>query len=612
MYACSSHPPAHSSSDFDNPTSPAPDPASHRTDAAPRHSSTASRRHHRPEPYPSHWRGTLSQRQRTAGSAAGNAWAVDAFVGGRLEAIDLLKITVRQINACGKDGTQAQACVLELDHAFRRRTGERVTPNAQVFGAWMAVLDRQGDVAGVRRVFDDMKHRQVPPDVIVYNRAIAACVAAGETDEASRLLCQMQAQGVTPDSLSFSPLITAHLKAGDLRTACSLASTMEAQRLSVPLSVHRALFHACSEQGNAWQAQQQLSMLKRSGLSPDADILESLVRTFTRVGRIDEALSHFKYITRQVRPHTHSYAVLVAALARRNRLDEARTLIEQLQARGERLTPAMRCALIQFHTQTGDMTTARQVWNDMKREGLAPTAGEASALITAWAHAGDLKGAIACFRAIRERRGPGDVCLHNALINAYNVAGDFRGAEKRFQRMLDRGIAPTQDTYFLMLARHELDGDVVAAWRWWNDMKDRGIRPDGRLYNVMIGAHEKAGQPAVSERLLKMAVKETVFRSNLGFIRLSNTLNFHCWAIETDPPQPKTCMSAATSAAIFRLLLKRQTINRHTTFAVGSHGGDAVGSMIRQCMRDAGWTPAHPVGRRGLPDTGCLIVTSRQ
>jgi hypothetical protein len=86
------------------------------------------------------------RRQQGAGHAqARNASKVRAFIAGKCNESDVLKVTANCIALCGDRTADALACFKELDRAVHEQTGERVRPDVAVYNALISSFESAGE-----------------------------------------------------------------------------------------------------------------------------------------------------------------------------------------------------------------------------------------------------------------------------------------------------------------------------------------------------------------------------------------------------------------------------------------------------------------------------------
>merc|ERR1719262_1338712 len=104
-----------------------------------------------------------------------------------------------------------------------------------------------------------------------------------------------------------------------------------------------------------------------------------------------------------------------------------------------------------------------------------------------------------------------NVQSYSAVISAFAKAGDAKGSEKWLLKMLDAGIRGDTISYTSMINACANTGDVQKAEEWLVKMLEDGVEPNVITFNAVIAAAAKKGQGRRAENWLeKMRLAEVL------------------------------------------------------------------------------------------------------
>ncbi|CAJ1360182.1 unnamed protein product [Effrenium voratum] len=125
------------------------------------------------------------------------------------------------------------------------------------------------------------------------------------------------------------------------------------------------------------------------------------------------------------------------------------------------------------------LTKALEVFGQFELEGLEPSVYTFSSLINVHVRSGDLKGAKAALKAMRQRRLKPNVSIFTILLRGYSQAGNLRKARGLLDEMQREKVQPdarAMNTFLRGCLHH---GQVALAKEVFNQMDSQwGVIPD--------------------------------------------------------------------------------------------------------------------------------------
>merc|ERR1719146_651942 len=104
-----------------------------------------------------------------------------------------------------------------------------------------------------------------------------------------------------------------------------------------------------------------------------------------------------------------------------------------------------------------------------------------------------------------------NVQSYSAVVSAFAKAGDTKGSEKWLVKMLESGIRGDTISYTAMINACAQTGDIQKAEDWLVKMLEDGVEPNVITFNAVIAACAKKGQGRRAENWLeKMKLAEVL------------------------------------------------------------------------------------------------------
>lgn len=148
------------------------------------------------------------------------------------------------------------------------------------------------------------------PSSYTYNSVLIACEKRGKWREAVEVLSQMRQAGLRADSVTYNAVIKACAK-GALKQGREVGRLLESSGRVENEDIERARVKAGAARK---QAEQLLKRMRKSGLTPSAATLSSLILAYVRAGQFKNAMDVFKDMRRaDLAPSCEVYESLLRA-----------------------------------------------------------------------------------------------------------------------------------------------------------------------------------------------------------------------------------------------------------------------------------------------------------
>lgn len=415
------------------------------------------------------------------------------------------------IRAAGREGCPERAVEL-----LRRLQEEQ--PTRVDIAVYNAVLDVCVSVKSelVNTVLAEMRDR-VGLNLVSYNTLMKGSIAAGDLNNARALIGDMERNGLRPDSASYNCLLTAAVAVQDHALVWDLLSEMEGKAVPVDHYTLSILMKAARRARTARDASRLLAILDRKAINVCEDevllntVLDACIyrKDWTRLGRVLDAFEQSG-----LKPSVHNYGLLIKAYSSRGNLRRCEELWKEMTL-VRRLQPSeltLSC-MLDAHICGGLVEEALKTFEHW-RQIIKPNTIIYSTLIKGFASIGDAQRALEMFEEMKREGIAMNLVAYTTLIDACAKAGDVGQAQVLLKRMDEDGCQPNTITYSSIVKGHCLQGDMDAALRSFGEMLSRGLEADTVIFNTLLDGCVRNSKFDLCDQLLKEMLTYGIEPSN--------------------------------------------------------------------------------------------------
>jgi len=254
------------------------------------------------------------------------------------------------------------------------------------------------------------------------------------------------------------------------------------------------LIYCMAVQGKKDEAINALLVMKEHGIQPDAHSYASAMKACAEVGDHQSAALLFQRMADSgLKPMLHNYSVLVNALVRGKKLNEAFDVVHTMMAHNVQTDIVIHTNLLVGCINEGNLTRA---WDHqelmMSTYHVEPDEVTYSILINAAAEAGEAERAMRLFDQILEKKlTPTDVA-YNTVIKAFAKRRElYKKCFEMADRMEANGYKADIITYSTLLHVCARNGDTDQAYKLLDKMRQNKIEPNEYVYNTMFSVFAK-------------------------------------------------------------------------------------------------------------------------
>ncbi|KAL8490474.1 hypothetical protein ACS0TY_025609 [Phlomoides rotata] len=233
-------------------------------------------------------------------------------------------------------------------------------------------LAKENRLEDVERILKKMSENGILPDIILSALLIQIYCKSGNLDRAKESFDSLRAQGFMPDMKAYNSMVVAYVNAGRPKEAEALFKDMEAKDIKVTKETYMALLRSLAKAGMVDGADRIFtSTLFYSSHNLDSWTL--MIEAYARVGNHDRARNCFNQMMKLGhKPDDACIASVIAAYEKKNLLDEALSLLLELEKNGFELGVSTYTILVDWFTKLELFDEAEQVLEKISEQGEAP------------------------------------------------------------------------------------------------------------------------------------------------------------------------------------------------------------------------------------------------
>merc|ERR1719253_798605 len=350
-----------------------------------------------------------------------------------------------------------------------------------------------GQIAKARKMLAEMSENGVKANQVTYNEMLNALVNIKDRKEMWSLVTEMNNAGMRPNSVSCSIILkslTAHSAPADIRQAMALIDNMQDDMDEV---LFASVIEACVRVGQldllSQKLQQYASMGGLAGLT--APTYGSMIKAYGRARDVDRVRELWNEMRRRaVSPTSITLGCMVDALVSNGFPDEAQQLVREIledESSAEILNTVIYSTLLKGFAQARQPHRVQEVFEDMKRVGIACNTVSYNTMLDANARTGRMDRADELFRDMQASGVAPDVITYSTLVKGYCQAGDTDQGFQVLKEMVEAGThEPDEILYNSLLDGCAKQHRVDDALKLVEDMHKNGVRPSNFTLSILV------------------------------------------------------------------------------------------------------------------------------
>ncbi|KAI3766743.1 hypothetical protein L2E82_16814 [Cichorium intybus] len=266
---------------------------------------------------------------------------------------------------------------------------------------------------------------------------------------------------------------------------------------------------------------------------PTYDSLNEVIRAYSECGLIDKALEFYSFIieTYNCVPNVFACNSLLTGLVKSDRLENAHQVYEEMLQRKDETGTAC-CAdtystsiMVNALCKKGKVDEARKLIVNRWGQGCIPNVVFYNTLIDGYCKKGDVKRAFLLFKELKLKGFLPSVETYGAMINGLSKEGNFSIVERLINEMNSRGLTINAQVYNTIIDSQCRHGCKTKAVDTLRKMMEIGCPPDIITYNILIYDSCRHGKVKEAEQLVEQAARIGLIPNRLTYTPL---LNAYC------------------------------------------------------------------------------------
>ncbi|KAF5750603.1 putative pentatricopeptide repeat-containing protein [Tripterygium wilfordii] len=327
-----------------------------------------------------------------------------------------------------------------------------------------------------------------------YNMAIKISGRGKDFKHMRGLFFEMRRKGcsITPDTWTI--MIMQYGRIGLTEIALRIFNEMKADGCNPNGSTYKSLLISlCGRKGRKVdEAIKIFQEMIRAECVPDKELLETYLDCLCFSDKLLEAKRSVESICKIGFTVPLSHSMLIRALCRAGRLEEALALLDEVGTGAERFTldQYVFASLVHGLLSKGRLKEALEKVDSMKQMGIYPT-----------------------------------VHVYTSLMDHFFKEKQIEDALEMFKKMQQEGCVPTIVTYCAMIRGLVNAGQVADAWDIFNRVKVKGPQPGFKTYSIFITCLCRAGRSEDALQLLSEMQNNGIVPSTVNFRAVFYGLN---------------------------------------------------------------------------------------
>ncbi|KAK4058126.1 hypothetical protein OIO90_000865 [Microbotryomycetes sp. JL221] len=311
-----------------------------------------------------------------------------------------------------------------------------------------------------------------------------------------------------------------------LRDRAARILTLEDELVTLPSVIEGLIRVGYLEdaQGLGGRLQELLTLTSQERFSTTAKdaARRALVRLAAERGRFEE-IDKMMAAEGKAISALEGLARRAVAAGKRNDIESVKTFVNKALSIEDGLSLQQRArllgVLLSAHARRNDLESAVSVLDQMMSQGLRPSLEHVAAILFGYAARHDIDAVYALYRRLQEgefKLGP-DVTCSNAVVTVHCRLQDIAGAQGAIKRMQDAGLDPNLQTWTTLMNACVEVGDwkkAAGLFAFLEGSQDPSLRPDTATFNVAIKAAVYSSATVQSVLRLFRQMSERGLRAN--------------------------------------------------------------------------------------------------
>ncbi|EFJ18575.1 hypothetical protein SELMODRAFT_444519 [Selaginella moellendorffii] len=263
------------------------------------------------------------------------------------------------------------------------------------------------------------------------------------------------------------------------------------------------------DDGNYLMAEALFVEIQELGLRLDTFAVNNMIRCYTRVNRIQEALDLYRKMPYfGCHPDNCTFGLLIDWCGKFGSRKELQRIFLDLRASPRNADAQTFNTMIHNFCKQRDFANAREAANQMKAWGIPFSSATYAILIHMYAKARDSKAAAELYADYLRSGLEPNLIVYNNVILSYGSSGFPGHAQNILGDIRKAGLAPDRFTYCTLISSWARAGAMLQARRWFNKACKTKAGPSIEMCNALIDGYLKAREVEPAKFILTKVMPE--------------------------------------------------------------------------------------------------------
>uniref|UniRef100_A0ACD5VS16 Uncharacterized protein n=1 Tax=Avena sativa TaxID=4498 RepID=A0ACD5VS16_AVESA len=317
----------------------------------------------------------------------------------------------------------------------------------------------------------------------------------GRTGEVVELIREMERKGMMGDEVFYSSLVHGYMRSGLLMEGLREHSLMLEKGIAADVVNYTTVIDGMCREGSVDKVMGFLDEMERMGAKPN--LITSLVGGFCKRNRLEDAFSIVRKLEQTgVVVDEYVYSILIDRLCKNGDLDKAFSLLGEIESKGIKVGIMTYNAVINGLCKAGDTIKAVEISESVTGDNFTY-----STLLHGYIMEEDMTGVMAIKGRLEISGIAFDVVTCNVLIKALFMIKKADDACSLFHRMRDMGLSPNTVTYHTIIDAMCKLGEFDRAVELFDEYKKDTSFSSTVVHSGLIGALCNAGKIIMAEQI---------------------------------------------------------------------------------------------------------------
>ncbi|RZC84189.1 hypothetical protein C5167_046977 [Papaver somniferum] len=338
-----------------------------------------------------------------------------------------------------------------------------------------------------------------------YNMAIKLSGSGKDFKHMRNLYLEMRRKGSLVTSETWTIMIMQYARAGLTEIAIKKFKEMKSDGCKPNGNTFKyLLMFLCGKKGRKVdEAVKLFHDMIRAKYVPDKELVEIYLNCLCEVGKISDAQKCREYLCQSGFSKPLSYSLVIRALCRAGRLDEAQAMVDEVGEERSKLDRYIYGSLVHGLLRAGRVDEALAKVDKMKEEGTSPTVHVYTSLIVHFFKKKQIEKALDFFKKIGEDGCEPTIVTFSALIRGYMNMEMVSDAWNIFRRMKLKGPVPDFKTYSMFMTCLCEIGRSEEALQLLYEMPSSGIIPSSINFRTVYYGLNREGKNDLAHTVLQ-------------------------------------------------------------------------------------------------------------